>query len=111
MNYTSSHLANKRIREQNDKLAKDTYQLSKSIDALNETLDKIEHDFYSNKPYSKRVFKHRITGYEYELSHYWSNKRVREKVKSDFKEWLAFYIPIVAICMFLMGFMVYVILQ
>ena len=108
MIYTSSHLANKRIRKQNDELAQinSSYDdIIESFKSLNKTIDYFN---YKDKNYKKRIFTHRKTGHTYELNHFKDFEAQRKEIINDVYN--NFYRPrifIITMATFVIGFSIF----
>jgi hypothetical protein len=69
--------------------------LNSYLDSYIEYIDKykklVDNLCYIGKKYSKRKFTHKITGYEYELSHFQDFKYYRRKIRKDVADFLLPY--------------------
>ena len=101
MNYTSSHLTNKRLQEQSKDIGSICNTLDNMIDRVDNILLFIDNYKYKNKKYKRRKFVHSKTGLEYELSHFTNFKDYRNEIIKDYREYLKPYIfmTIMTICM------------
>lgn len=107
MNYISSHLARERIQKQNN----ETSSLSKSLDEAIEYFDKliktVDDWKYKNKKYKRRKFIHKITGFEYELSHFEDFKNYRKEIIKDYMEYILPLFITIFFAVFVISFSIY----
>ena len=87
MNYIASSLANRRIKEQNDKISSFSNGLDNAINAWEKLSNSLDNLLYSGRKFNKRSFTHKITGYTYEISHFDSFERTRKEIISDTRNW------------------------
>lgn len=110
MNYTSSHLANKRIRKQNDDMASAAGSMDESIKSLDNLIRLLDDRSYIGKKYSRRTFTHKRTGYTYELSHFSSFPVIRREIKEDVNKYIEYFVwmgVVSAFILFAIGFVIY----
>ena len=62
-------------------------KLADSLDAL----------CYTGRKFKKRTFTHKLTGYQYEISHFENFNGIRGQIKSETRDWIMYKLFVIGI--------------